>query len=97
MQRIQRDVTMLRQATTLAVAAATFGLVSGGLIGGPVGTALIRRHNAIGLTLEATSDKWLPALDLFAEVLLEPGFDREEIERELESLKASRTAVEKNA
>ncbi len=31
-------------ATTLAVAAATFGLVSGGLIGGPVGTALIRRH-----------------------------------------------------
>lgn len=31
-------------ATTLAVAAATFGLVSGGLIGGPVGTALIRRR-----------------------------------------------------
>jgi ESS family glutamate:Na+ symporter len=31
-------------ATTLAVAAATFGLVSGGLIGGPIGTALIRRR-----------------------------------------------------
>jgi ESS family glutamate:Na+ symporter len=29
---------------TLAMAAATFGLVSGGLIGGPVATALIRRH-----------------------------------------------------
>jgi ESS family glutamate:Na+ symporter len=30
-------------ATTLAVAAATFGLVSGGLIGGPVATRLIQR------------------------------------------------------
>lgn len=30
-------------AVTLAVAAATFGLVFGGLIGGPVGTALIKR------------------------------------------------------
>ncbi|HET9986691.1 MAG TPA: sodium/glutamate symporter [Longimicrobiales bacterium] len=30
-------------AVTLAMAAATFGLVSGGLIGGPVGTGLIRR------------------------------------------------------
>jgi ESS family glutamate:Na+ symporter len=34
-------------AVTLALAAATFGLVSGGLIGGPVGTRLIRRF---GLT-----------------------------------------------
>jgi glutamate:Na+ symporter, ESS family len=31
-------------AVTLAMAAATFGLVSGGLIGGPVATALIKRH-----------------------------------------------------
>ena len=31
-------------AVTLAMAAATFGLVSGGLIGGPVATALIGRH-----------------------------------------------------
>jgi glutamate:Na+ symporter, ESS family len=30
-------------AVTLAMAAATFGLVSGGLIGGPIGTALIKR------------------------------------------------------
>ena len=29
---------------TLAMAAATFGLVSGGLIGGPIATALIGRH-----------------------------------------------------
>ena len=34
-------------AVTLAMAAATFGLVSGGLLGGPVGTRLIRRF---GLT-----------------------------------------------
>jgi ESS family glutamate:Na+ symporter len=34
-------------AVTLAMAAATFGLVSGGLIGGPVGTRLVRRF---GLT-----------------------------------------------
>jgi ESS family glutamate:Na+ symporter len=31
-------------AVTLAMAAATFGLVSGGLIGGPIGTRLIGRH-----------------------------------------------------
>lgn len=31
-------------AVTIAMAAATFGLVSGGLIGGPVGTWLMRRH-----------------------------------------------------
>ncbi len=39
-------------AVTLAMAAATFGLVSGGLIGGPIGTTLLRRyhprHQAVG-------------------------------------------------
>ena len=34
-------------AVTLAMAAATFGLVSGGLLGGPVATALIRRYRPI--------------------------------------------------
>lgn len=33
-----------RAAVTLAMAAATFGLVSGGLIGGPIATALVRRN-----------------------------------------------------
>ena len=37
----------LKGATTLAVAAATFGLVSGGLIGGPVGTMLIHRRKLL--------------------------------------------------
>lgn len=32
-------------AAVIGVAAATFGLVAGGLIGGPVGGALIRKHN----------------------------------------------------
>jgi ESS family glutamate:Na+ symporter len=32
-------------AVTLAMAAATFGLVAGGLLGGPVGTRLIRRNH----------------------------------------------------
>jgi ESS family glutamate:Na+ symporter len=31
-------------AVTLALAAATFGLVAGGLLGGPIGTRLIQRH-----------------------------------------------------
>jgi ESS family glutamate:Na+ symporter len=31
-------------ATTLAMAAATFGLVSGSVIGGPIGTWVVRRH-----------------------------------------------------
>ncbi len=35
----------MKGASTYAVAAATFGLVSGGLIGGPVGTLLIKKKN----------------------------------------------------
>lgn len=45
-----RDLEVIHQfpgAVTLAMAAATFGLVSGGLIGGPIATALIRKR---GLT-----------------------------------------------
>ncbi len=39
-------------------------------------------RSSSGLTLETPSENLGPALDLFTEVLLEPGFDREEIERE---------------
>lgn len=38
----------MKGASTYAVAAATFGLVSGGLIGGPIGTFLIRRKKLKG-------------------------------------------------
>ncbi|NWG14609.1 MAG: sodium/glutamate symporter [Acidobacteria bacterium] len=41
--KLIEDEYAFRGAVTLAMAAATFGLVSGGLIGGPVGTRLIRR------------------------------------------------------
>jgi zinc protease len=39
-------------------------------------------RSSLGLTLETPSEKLTPALDLFAEALLEPAFDREELERE---------------
>ncbi len=39
-------------------------------------------RNSLGLTLEAPSEKLEPALELFAEVLLEPAIDREELEKE---------------
>ena len=39
-------------------------------------------RNSLGATLECTSDKLEPVLDLFAEVLLEPALDPEELERQ---------------
>ncbi len=52
--KLMEDQYGFQSAVTLAMAAATFGLVSGGLIGGPIATALIRRkhprHTAGGVT-----------------------------------------------
>jgi zinc protease len=39
-------------------------------------------RNSVGVTLEATSDRWLAALEPLADVLLEPAFLPEEIEKE---------------
>lgn len=39
-------------------------------------------RNSLGVTLEATSDRWLAALEPLADVLLEPAFLPEEIEKE---------------
>jgi len=39
-------------------------------------------RSSLGITFESTSDKLVPTLDLAAEVLLEPRFDDEEVERE---------------
>lgn len=39
-------------------------------------------RSSLGLTLDATSDRLPAALDLLAEILLEPAFDAEELERE---------------
>ena len=46
--KLMEDQYAFPGAVTLAMAAATFGLVSGGLIGGPVATRLIRRGLAPG-------------------------------------------------
>ncbi len=43
--KLMEDQYGFSAAVTLAMAAATFGLVSGGLIGGPVATLLVRRKN----------------------------------------------------
>jgi ESS family glutamate:Na+ symporter len=43
--KLMEDQYGFRAGVTLAMAAATFGLVSGGLIGGPIATALIRRNH----------------------------------------------------
>lgn len=39
-------------------------------------------RSSLGLTMDCTSEQLAPTLELFAEVLLRPGFDEEEIERE---------------
>jgi glutamate:Na+ symporter, ESS family len=44
--KLMEDQYAFPAGVTLAMAAATFGLVAGGLIGGPVGTGLIRRGAA---------------------------------------------------
>jgi ESS family glutamate:Na+ symporter len=43
--KLMEDQYGFSAGVTLAMAAATFGLVSGGLIGGPVATTLIKRHH----------------------------------------------------
>lgn len=43
--KLMEDQYGFPAGVTLAMAAATFGLVSGGLIGGPVATLLVRRNN----------------------------------------------------
>jgi len=42
--KLMEDQYQFTGAVTLAMAAATFGLISGGLIGGPIGTRLITRY-----------------------------------------------------
>ena len=46
-------------------------------------------RSSLGLTLDCTSEQLAPTLDLFAEVLLRPGFDEEELERERRETLAS--------
>src|SRR5512145_3276577 len=45
--KLMEDQYAFTAAVTLAMAAATFGLVSGGLIGGPVATTLLQRYRQV--------------------------------------------------
>lgn len=73
--KLMEDQYAFGAAVTLAMAAATFGLVSGGLIGGPVATALIRkkhpRHQPARISAQARAA--VAALDpLDEEIDIEP-------------------------
>lgn len=74
--KLMEDEYAFTAAVTLAMAAATFGLVSGGLIGGPVATVLIRRHRPSRRPLDgggrAAEVPALAAAALDAEIDTEP-------------------------
>ncbi len=74
--KLMEDEYGFSGGVTLAMAAATFGLVSGGLLGGPVGTWLIRRHGitppGVRHTVAAKASAY-QSLD--AEIDTEPGGD----------------------
>lgn len=70
--KLMEDQYHFPGAVTLAMAAATFGLVTGGLLGGPVGTRLITRF---GLT--PTGSRRSPAAVLAEHASLDEEIDRE--------------------
>lgn len=73
--KLMEDQYQVTGAVTVAMAAATFGLVSGGLIGGPVGTRLITRFNlrrAAGDVPSAEAAAAAAAAPLDAEIDTEP-------------------------
>lgn len=53
--KLMEDQYQFPGAVTLAMAAATFGLVCGGIIGGPIGTRLLQKHQLKPSGLPATS------------------------------------------
>jgi ESS family glutamate:Na+ symporter len=53
--KLMEDQYQFPGAVTLAMAAATFGLVCGGIIGGPIGTRLLQKHQLKPSGLLATS------------------------------------------
>ena len=52
----------IQGATTIATAAATFGLIAGSLIGGPLGNSLIRKYNLLD-TVKAEDEEELEILE----------------------------------
>jgi len=59
-------------AATIAVAAAMFGIVSGGIIGGPVGTLLIERHKLKRARREIKATETESAAEIVEEQVPEP-------------------------
>jgi len=72
--KLMEDQFAFGGAVTLAMAAATFGLVSGGLIGGPVATALISRNRlkTPGRGAAAAASPQIEAMGLESEIDTEP-------------------------
>lgn len=71
--KLMEDQYGFANAVTFAMAAATFGLVSGGLIGGPVATWLIRRNNLkAGDNLPSPASQLARNASLDAEIDTEP-------------------------
>lgn len=60
-------------AVVVGLAAATFGLVSGGLIGGPVGNFLVRKHNLAEVAASRRTGSGQDGDDAGAEVALPNG------------------------
>jgi ESS family glutamate:Na+ symporter len=72
--KLMEDQYAFPGAVTLAMAAATFGLVSGGLIGGPVATTLIGRHRlkTPGAATAVPAPAYVEAMGLESEIDTEP-------------------------
>jgi ESS family glutamate:Na+ symporter len=72
--KLMEDQYAFSGAVTLAMAAATFGLVSGGLIGGPVATTLIGRNRlkTPGAATAAPAAPHVEAMGLDSEIDTEP-------------------------
>jgi ESS family glutamate:Na+ symporter len=72
--KLMEDQYAFPGAVTLAMAAATFGLVSGGLIGGPVATTLIGRHRlkTPGAATAVPAPAQVEAMGLESEIDTEP-------------------------
>ena len=53
----------IQGATTIATAAATFGLIAGSLIGGPLGNSLIKKHNLLETAKTDEDDEEIEIFD----------------------------------
>jgi len=62
-------------AATVAIAAAMFGIVSGGLVGGPIGTFLIERHKLKKPLAKERRPKIVTADDIVEEKIIEPAVE----------------------